>query len=128
MVPTGMIRKMHGQSAMYDAVTHRASYQLEEYLKKENLSIFGSPMVLPRNQPLPLDVNKPVDVEFEFEIGLKPEFDIASVIHAATINRYSIIVDDKMIDNEIERLKIQHGTKEFKEIPQRLSLISSAML
>ncbi len=116
MVPTGMIRKMYGQSTLYDEVTRKASYLLEEYLKKENLSIFGSPMVLPRNQPLPLDINKPVDVEFEFEIGLKPEFDIASVISAATINRYTIIVDDKLIDNEIERLKIQHGVKEYKEI------------
>src|ERR1700743_1990002 len=75
MVPAGMIRKMYGQSLFGDEVVRTAGRQLEDYMGNEKLTIFAQPMILPNEQPLRLDMNNPAEVDFAFEIGLKPEFD-----------------------------------------------------
>ena len=47
------------------------------------------------------------DVDFAFEIGLKPEFEV----DATKINviKYNVIVTDEMVNEEIERLQTRNG-------------------
>src|SRR6187401_1146255 len=73
-VPAGMVRKMYGQSLFQDEVLRTAGKQLEDYLNKENVGIFGQPMIMPQESAIRLDMNNPQEVDFTFEIGLKPEF------------------------------------------------------
>src|SRR4051812_12881129 len=49
MVPTGMIKKMYGNSVFTDEVLRTVEKELNAYLNKEQLEIFA--------QPLPLDNN-----------------------------------------------------------------------
>src|SRR5690606_42023812 len=67
MVPSGMVRKMYGQSIFGDEVLRTAGKQLEEYLQGEKLAIFAQPMVIPAKEPLNVDMNTPGDVDFDFE-------------------------------------------------------------
>src|SRR5690606_8427608 len=76
MVPAGMIRKMYGQSIFGDEVIRTAGRELEDYLKKENLKIFAQPMITANEEKINLDMNQPAEVDFSFEIGLKPDFEI----------------------------------------------------
>ena len=102
MVPSGMVRKMYGQSIFTDEVLRSAGRKLEEYLGSEKLSIFAQPMILPNEQPSTLDMNNPADVDFAFEVGLKPDFQIPSLNGKTKLSRYKISVSDKMLDDEIE--------------------------
>ena len=76
MVPAGMVRKMYGQSIFTDEVLRAAGSKIEEYLKEQNLQIFAQPMAMREDAPKNLDMNNPAEVDFSFEIGLKPEFEI----------------------------------------------------
>ncbi len=113
MVPVGLVKKMYGQTIFTDEIIRGAGKQLEDYLKKEQISIFAQPMILP-DQNLKFDMAHPSDYDFFFEIGIKPDFDVTPVTNKATITRYQIEITDKMLDDELDRLKKQFGT----EIPQ----------
>ncbi len=114
MVPGGMIRKMYGQSLYNDEVLRTAGNELESYLRDEKISIFAQPMVLP-GEALRLDMNNPADVDFSFEIGLKPDFDIPAIKEKAPLTLYRIEVSDKMLDDEIERIRRRYGKVEDQE-------------
>jgi len=115
MVPTGMLRKMYGQSIFTDEVLRSAGRQLEEYLNNEKVAIFAQPMVLPNEQPMNLDMNQPSEVDFAFEIGLKPDFEITPLKNKTTLTRYKVQVADKMLDDEVERIKRRYGKVEDQE-------------
>jgi trigger factor len=109
MVPAGMLRKMYGPSIFNEEVIRVASRELEEYMKKEQMAIFAQPMIMPPSEPQNLSMTNPADVDFAFEVGIKPEFDVASVINGADLKRYKIAITDKMMDDEMERIKRRSG-------------------
>lgn len=115
MVPAGMVRKMYGQSLFGDEVLRSAGKQLEEYLQGEKLAIFAQPMVMPMAEPLNIDMNNPGDADFEFEIGLKPDFEITPLKNKTKLTKYQIEVSDKMVDDETERIVRRYGKVEDQE-------------
>jgi trigger factor len=115
MVPAGMMRKMYGQSIFNEEVIRSAGRKLEDYMKDEKLSIFAQPMILPDERTI-LDINKPEDVDFSFEVGIKPEFEIDAIKTKARLPRYKIVVTDKMMEDELERLKRRYGNVDSQTI------------
>jgi len=115
MVPAGMIRKMYGQSIFNEEVVRAAGKKLEDYMQGEKLSIFAQPMILPNENQARLDMNNPDEVDFSFEIGIKPEFDVPAVKNKEHLTRYKISVTDKMMDDEIERIKRRYGKVESQD-------------
>jgi trigger factor len=115
MVPSGMLRKMYGQSVFNEEVVRAAGKKLEDYMKDEKLSIFAQPMILPNENRQQLDMNKPDDIDFSFEVGLKPEFEVEAVKKKAPLTRYKITVTDKMMDDEIERITRRYGKVDSQE-------------
>ena len=115
MVPSGMIRKMYGQSVFNEEVIRTAGKKLEDYMTGEKISIFAQPMILPNPDMARLDMNKPEEIDFAFEIGLKPEFEVPAIKNKTNLTRYKISVTDKMMDDEIERIKRRYGKVESQE-------------
>lgn len=114
MVPAGMVKKMFGQSIFTDEVLRTAGRELEDYLKNEKVAIFAQPMVMPISHPL--DMNNAADVDFDFEIGLKPDFEIAALQNKPTLTKYQITISDAMLDDELKRVAQRFGTTEELEI------------
>jgi trigger factor len=115
-VPVGMVRKMYGQSVFLDEVLRTANRELETYLKEERPEIFAQPIALPA-EGLKFDMNQPSEFSFEFEIGLKPEFEVTPLIDKkGAITHYEIAVDDKMLDAEIDNLKRRAGKVENPDV------------
>ena len=84
MVPAGMIKKMYGGSIFTDEVLKSVEKELYGYLNKEKPEIFGQP--LPLNSDLRnMDINEPASYDFEFEMGLKPDYAIADLSKAKAI-------------------------------------------
>ncbi len=115
MVPAGMVRKMYGQSIFTDEVLRTAGTQVEEYLKTEKLQIFAQPMAMREGTTSNLDMNNPADVDFAFEIGLKPEFELTALNGKKELTRYKVQVSDKLLDDEIVRLQRRFGKAEPQE-------------
>ncbi|RYZ36232.1 MAG: trigger factor, partial [Sphingobacteriales bacterium] len=116
MVPAGMVRKMYGQSLFGDEVIRSASRQLEEYLNKEKVSIFAQPMILRDQQPVNLDMNNAKEVDFAFEIGVKPDFEVPALKNKTKLTRYKVAVSDKLVEDEVERTKKRYGKVEELEL------------
>lgn len=126
MVPTGMIRKMYGQSVFNEEVIKVAGKELETYMKNERIAIFAQPMILPPENDYTLSMTNPTDVDFSFEIGLKPEFDVETVIKTSKLTRYKIPVTDKMMDDELERIKRRSGKVDAQlEVTDKENIIYS---
>lgn len=111
MVPSGMVRKMYGQSIFTDEVLRAAGTRIEEYLREEKLQIFAQPMAMADDAPKGLDMNNPAEVDFSFEIGLKPEISIPE-LSKTSLTHYKVGVSDKLLDDEIVRLQRRFGKPE----------------
>jgi trigger factor len=106
MVPPGMVKKMYGASIFYDEVLKAVEKEIQQYLTTEKPDIFAQPLPI-ANDLTKLDMNSPVDYDFPFEIGLKPDINIDLVNAHLTFNK--VEATDKMVDDEIERLQTRHG-------------------
>lgn len=106
MVPSGLVKKMYGQSVFTDEVLRSVEKELNDYMVKEQLDIFAQPLPLDMDSRM-LDMNSPSDYAFAFEIGLRPDFDIR--IDNFTATKYKVQVTDEMINDEVNRLQIRHG-------------------
>jgi trigger factor len=113
MVPTGLIKKMYGPSLFTDEVLRSVDRELIGYLQNDKLDIFAQPLPL-ETDIRQLDVNNPADYTFHFEIGMKPEFQLADLGTAKTI-RYVVTVTDEMINSEIARLQNRYGNMQDQD-------------
>lgn len=113
MVPAGLIKKMYGASLFTDEVLKSVDRELIGYLQNEKLDIFAQPLPL-ESDFKQLDFNNPLDYTFQFEIGMKPDFQLPDLAKAK-ITRYVVTVTDEMIDNEITRLQNRYGNMKDEE-------------
>lgn len=107
MVPAGMIKKMYGQSIFIDEVLRSANNELIKYLDENKPDIFAQPLPVYENQEN-FDFNSPSEYQFDFEIGLKPEFTLPDA-KSADLTRHKINVTDEMVEDEVNRLRIKGG-------------------
>ena len=113
MVPAGLIKKMYGPSLFTDEVLRSVDRELIGYLQNDKLDIFAQPLPLEADIRQ-LDVNNPADYTFHFEVGMKPEFQLADLATAKT-TRYVVTVTDEMINNEIARLQNRYGNMQDQD-------------
>jgi trigger factor len=106
MVPAGLIKKMYGQSVFQDEVIKTVENEMNQYIAKEKIEIFAQPLPVTNEFPT-MDVNKPSDYDFSFEVGLKPAFTIDTKGIKAT--KYKIEVTEDMLTAEVERLQVRNG-------------------
>ena len=103
-VPMGMVKKQYGKAVLIDEVNKLLQDALNKYLTEEKLDVLGQP--LPKKQD---DINWESDnFSFEFELGLAPEFDV-ELKSKKSITHYNIIADEKMINEQVERIQKQYG-------------------
>lgn len=114
MVPVGLMKKMHGQSVFTQEVIKSVEKELNTYLQNEKLDLFGQP-IPEKTEQVSIDMNSPSEYQFDFEIGIKPEVDLAPVTDNLRLTQYKIKADDKEIDEEINRLQKKAGERKEKE-------------
>lgn len=107
MVPAGMIKKMYGPSIFNDEVLRTVEKELMGYLQTEKPDIFAQPLPLD-NDLSKIDINNPADIEFGFEIGLKPAYEMAS-LSKAKLTFHKVKVTDAMLDEEVNRMLVKGG-------------------
>ncbi|MFT4094016.1 MAG: trigger factor [Niabella sp.] len=112
-VPAGLIKKMYGPSLFVDEVLKSVDKELINYLQTENTEIFAQPLPL-ETDLAKLNVHTPEDYSFDFEIGLKPGFQLADLAKA-DITAYNIDITDEMINEEVDRLQSRYGNMTDKD-------------
>lgn len=103
-VPMGLIKKQYGKAVLVDEVNKLLQDNLNKYLTEEKLDVLGNP--LPKQQE---NFDWEDDrLDFEFELGLAPSFDVQLKTKKA-VTQYKIVADKKMIDEQVERIQKQYG-------------------
>lgn len=99
MVPMGMIKRQFGTTAKVDEINKLLGEQIYKYVKDNNIQMLGEP--LPSDKQEPVDMEKEAPYTFMFNIAVAPEFK-AELTGDDTIDYYTITVDDKIIDQQID--------------------------
>lgn len=103
MVPMSLINKQYGKAVLADEVNKLLQENLNKYLTEEKLDILGNPLPMV-SEELDWDAK---DLEFSFELGLAPQFEIDLKSVAQT--RYLVEITDEMLDEQILRLRKSAG-------------------
>lgn len=107
MVPVGLIKKMYGKSVLADVLNNMIAEQLTKYIEEQKLHILGDPM--PNDELTPaMDIDNDTEFTFAFDIAVPAEFD-AKLSGKNKITSYTITVDDKMVDNQVNSYAERFG-------------------
>jgi trigger factor len=107
MVPTGLIRKMYGNSLFVDEVLRTVDKQVSDYIQTEKLEIFAQPLPVDFNVTQ-LDANRPDNYSFTFEVGMKPDFKLPDLAKESVM-RYKVQVTEEMVNEEVEKIRTRYG-------------------
>ena len=111
MVPTGLIKKMYGPALYNEEVIKTVEKELVNYLKAENLNIFGQPLPVNDFSNLQLDCNNPINYTLDFEIGVRPTITLPNFA-TVTLPLSEVIITNDMLEKEVAHLQKQYSTKE----------------
>ena len=106
-VPMGIIKKKYGPSVVAEEVNKVINNALYEHITNEKIDILGNPMPkedLDNN----IDWANPAEMEFTYEIGLAPAFDV-KLSKKDKVTYHKVIVDEKVIDMQIEDFAKRYG-------------------
>jgi len=107
-VPFGMMKKLYGQAVFAEEVNKLVSDNLNTYIADEKLEILGQPLPnIDLTQQFDQDEEK--DIEFFFDLGIAPAFDVVLDENLA-IDYHVIKVDDTMIDKYVDDTRQRFGT------------------
>ncbi|WP_339869240.1 trigger factor [uncultured Algoriphagus sp.] len=112
--PISMVKNMYGTSVLVEEINSILSESLNTYLKEQTFKILGDP--LPQDQGT-IDWKTQKDFEFDYKIGFveSVELTLDSKIKAT---KYSIKVDDKLINETLDNLKSQYGNSTNPEVSE----------
>jgi len=111
-VPMSLIKRQIGASAKIDAVNKVVGEQLYKYIQDNKIQMLGEP--LPSEQQVPVDLEQDGPYTFKFDIAVAPEFKI-ELTNKDKVNYYTIDVDDKLIDQQVDMYASRSGKYEKVE-------------
>ena len=104
-VPMGMIKKQYEKAVIADEVNKLLRENLDKYIKDEKLELLGNPIPKASKEDLDWEASQ---LNFEFELGLAPKFDIKLNILKKVVC-YEIEPEKKMIQEQLIHLQKQYG-------------------
>lgn len=113
MVPMGLVRKQYGTSVKVDEVNKLLGEKIYEYIKENKIQMLGDPLPNEEKQQ-PVDFESDGPMTFVFDIAVAPEFK-AELTGRDKLPYYTITVDDKLVDQQVEMYASRAGQYEKAE-------------
>ncbi len=117
--PMGFIKRTFGNAILSDIINKKIDESLSNYLKDNHIELMLSPIASEKQEPLDININEPKNFSVTFDLYKKPDFEIKGISGEDEYTFYDIEVDEKIIDDEINRLKNQFG--KFEPFEGKLS-------
>lgn len=103
-VPKALVEKQYGKAIKIEEVNKVVDLALNRFIESERLNLLGTPLAKV-NENFSWDDEELV---FEYEIGLVPQFEL-DLEAKNDIVKFVVTADDKMIDDQVERIQKQFG-------------------
>lgn len=113
MAPMSIIEKMHGRSAMLDAVNNVISEGLNNHITENKLNIIGEPLPNETEQK-PIDWENDQEFSVSFDLAVAPKVEI-NLTSDDKIPFYEVKVSKKEKEEYVSNLRKQYGTLEDTE-------------
>ncbi len=113
-VPFGLIQKRFGPSVLAEQINQKVGRELAEYIQTQNIQFLAKPFLASSNLNQ-MDASGDQSFQFEFEIGLEPEFTLNTSALKA-YNSYAVTVEDSDLDDLIKRYQYQMGEQAKAEV------------
>ena len=107
MVPATHIKKMYGKSILVDEINHLLSDSLNNYITDSKLEVLGQPLPKPDDEKQ-FNWDFTEDYEFNYELGLAPEFAL-DFSAADVVPQYVIHIDDETLQARIKNIRRSYG-------------------
>lgn len=103
----GLVKKQYGKGVLAEELNKTVNEALYNYLNAEKVEILGNP--IPKyDAEVKGDWDNPSDFEFQYEIGLTPEFEI-KLSGRNKFDYVKVKTDDKLVDQQIDDLRRRYG-------------------
>jgi trigger factor len=106
-VPMGLIKRQYGTAVKVDEVNKLLSEKLYEYIRENKIQMLGDPLPNTEKQ-VAQDFEKDSDLTFVFDIAVAPQFEV-TLTGRDKVDYYTITVDDKLIDQQVQMYASQGG-------------------
>ncbi|WP_268036992.1 trigger factor [Algoriphagus sp. PAP.12] len=105
--PVSMVKNMYGTSVLVEEINGILGESLNSYLKEQTFRVLGDPLPV-ENVEDSIDWKTQKEFDFEYKIGFVENFELP-LDKKIKATKYSIKVDDKLVEETIENLKSQYG-------------------
>ena len=126
MVPVGLIKKMYGKAVAAEEINKMISDELFKYIRENNINMLGEPLPNETEQK-ELDLNSDETLEFVFDLGLAPEFEV-ELNKKDKVKYYQIAVSDEMIENQIKSYTGRYGKYVQEDTVEEKDMVKGSML
>jgi trigger factor len=114
--PISMVKNIYGTSVLVDEINSILSDSLNNYLKDQTFRILGEPLPVEKEDNS-IDWKTQKDFDFEYKIGFVDSVNVA-LDKSTKGTKYSIKVDEKLVNETIENLKSQYGESTNPEVSE----------
>jgi trigger factor len=114
--PVSMVKSMYGVSILVDEINAILGESLNNYLKEQSFRILGEPLPVEKEDDS-IDWKTQKEFDFEYKIGFVENVAVA-LDETTKATKYSIQVDEKLVNETIENLKSQYGNSTNPEVSE----------
>ena len=107
--PMGLIKRQYGAAARMDEINKLVGKEIYKYVQDNNSQMLGEP--LPSEKQEPQDLENGTEFTFYFDIAVAPEMKV-SLTGRDKVDYYNIIVDDKLVDQQVDMFASRAGSYE----------------
>jgi trigger factor len=124
-VPAALIEKMYGKGILVEEINTLLSKSINDYIKENKIPIIGDPLP-DTEKSLAIDWENQKEFEFNYKVGLVPEFK-CELSDKVKVNKYTIEVDNKVVEETLDNLRNQYGKMTNPEISEEGDFVSGEL-
>ncbi len=113
--PISMVKNMYGTSVLVEEINSILGESLNGYLKEQTFKILGDPLPVIKQEDT-IDWKTQKEFEFEYKIGFVDGIELP--LDKINATKYSIKVDQKLMDETLENLISQYGNSTNPEVSE----------
>jgi len=103
-VPENHLRKLYGPSLILDVVDREIKSELKRHIEENKYRILGEPVLREESPEHAFDLNKPEVMDFLFELGIIPPFEVKGLGENDTYDYFLREVKDEDVEREYQAI------------------------
>ncbi|MBN3521782.1 trigger factor [Algoriphagus lutimaris] len=114
--PVSMVKNIYGTSVLVEEINSILGESLNNYLKEQTFKVLGEPLPVEKEDNS-IDWKTQKEFDFDYKIGFVESIKVP-LDKKFKATKYSIKVDDKLVEETIENLKSQSGKSTNPEVSE----------